>query len=146
MNRIKKTTLCSIIVLGVIWGLTSSFQKANELTKTQAIEIAEQFIVDNGYTNLPGNKVKLSYEILDDENKDSLLAYRKNTLHEKAFCISESKDQWHVGFLVKSIDINKLDSIKRQTDLSGRAVLVFKNGKEIRIAHKEPLFSYFEKL
>ncbi len=148
MNRIHKTSLFTIIVFGIIWGFTSSFQKPNELTKTQAIKLAEQFIVDNGYTNLPANKTKLNYELFDryKKNVDSVLNRRINTLHKKAFCFFENKDRWNIGFLSTSLDINKLDSITSKTNLSGRAIIILKNGKEIRIAHKDPLFSYFEKL
>ena len=146
MNRIKKISPFTILVFGIIWVLTSSFQMTNELTKEQAIELAEQYIIDNGYTNSPANKNNLNYELLDEDNVDKIIARRKNTLHKKAFCISENEDRWDVGFLSISVDLNKLDSEKRKTDLSGRAVIVMKNGKEIRIAHKEPLFSYFEKL
>tara|TARA_B110000908_G_scaffold122749_1_gene143960 strand:- start:76 stop:516 length:441 start_codon:yes stop_codon:yes gene_type:complete len=146
MNRIKKSSLLTIIVFGIIWGFTSSFQQTNELTKEQVIELAEQFIIDNGYTNLPANKTKLNYELFDKKNKDSVVARRKNKLHKKAFCISERDDRWDVGFLSTNVDLNKIDSTERETDLPGRAVIVMKNGKEIRIAHKDPLFSYFEKL
>lgn len=146
MNRIKKTSLFTIIVFGIIWGFTSSFQKSNELTREQSIELAQQFIIDNGYTNLPANKTKLKYELLDKYNMDTVIVRRKNTLHKKAFCTSERGDSWDIGFLSTSVNINELDSIKRQTDLSGRAVIVMKDGKGIRIAHKEPLFSYFKKL
>jgi hypothetical protein len=148
MNRIKKTSLFSIIILGLFWGLTSSFQRTSKLTKKQAIELAEQFIIDNGYTTQPANKSELNKELFDryESNIDSILIRRSNTLHRKAFCISENEDRWGVGFLSTNIDINKLDSIKRQTNLPGRAVIVMKDGKKIRIAHKEPLFSYFEKL
>ena len=146
MNRIIKTSLFTIIVFGIIWVFTSSFQMTNELTKEQAVELAEQFIIDNGYTDLPANRTKLIYELLDENDVDNVLARRKNTLRKKAFCISENEDRWDVGFLSTSVDLNKLDSEKRKTDLSGRAVIVRKDGKEIRIAHKEPLFSYFEKL
>ncbi|WP_299685839.1 hypothetical protein [uncultured Dokdonia sp.] len=146
MNRIKKTSLFTIIVFGIIWVLTSSFQMTNELTKEQAIELAEQYIIDNGYTNSPANKTKLNYELFDGNDVDKIIARRKNTLRKKAFCISENEERWDVGFLSTSVDLNKLDSEKRKTDLSGRAVIVMKNGKEIRIAHKEPLFSYFDTL
>ena len=146
MNKIIKTSLFTIIVFGIIWVFTSSFQMTNELTKEQAIELAEKFIIDNGYTNLPANKTKLNYELLDENDVDKLIARRKNTLHKKAFCISENEERWDVGFLSTSVDLKNLDSEKRKSDLSGRAVIVMKNGKEIRIAHKEPLFSYFEKL
>jgi myosin-crossreactive antigen len=146
MNRITKTSLLKIMIIGIIWGFTSSFQKSKELTKEEAIILSEQFIIDNGYTNLVANKTKLNSELLDEKNKNKMLARRKNTLHKKAFCISENKNSWHVGFLSTNVEIDKLDSIKSQTNLSGRAVIVLKNGKEIRIAHKNPLFSHFKKL
>lgn len=112
------------------------------------MKLAEQFIIDNGYSQLPADKSKLSYELFDqfENNVDSLLKTRYNTLHTKAFCIGEGQDRWDVGFLSTSVDLNKLDSAQRETNLSGRAVIVMKDGKEIRIAHKEPLFSSFIKL
>lgn len=134
------------MIIGIIWGFTSSFQKSKELTKEEAIILSEQFIIDNGYTNLVANKTKLNSELLDEKNKNKMLTRRKNTLHKKAFCISENKNSWHVGFLSTNVEIDKLDSIKSQTNLSGRAVIVLKNGKEIRIAHKNSLFSHFKKL
>ena len=132
----------------MFFGLFYAFQTNTQLTKEQAVKQAEQFIIYNGYTNLPANKSKLSYELFDhnDENVDTILKFRYNTLHPKAFFISESKDRWDVGFLSVSVNLNKIDSFQRQSNLSGRAVIVMKDGKEIRIAHKEPLFSNFEKL
>lgn len=145
LSKTKSLYPLTFIVLVIIWISNSSFQKTN-LTKEQAIKLAEQFIIDNGYTNLSANKDKLNYELFDDKNKDKIVSRRKNTLHKKAFCISDGDDRWDVGFLSTSIDLNKLNSRKRETDLPGRAVIVFKNGKGIKIAHKDPLFSYFEKL
>ncbi len=132
----------------MIWGLTSAFQSNGTLTKEQAIKLAEKFVVDNGYTNLAADKSKLSYELFDryENNIDSILKHRKNTLHLKAFYIGESADRWDVGFLSSSIDLSKLDSIQLNSNLQGRAVIVMKNGKEIRMAHKDPLFSTWKKI
>jgi hypothetical protein len=148
MNRILKVSTLTIIATGMAWLLTSAFQTNGSLTKEQAIKRAEQFVIDNRYTNLPAGKSKLSYELFDqyENNVDSILKRRHNTLQPKAFCIGEDKDRWDVGFLSVGVDLSKLDSLQRQTNLSGRAVIVMKDGKEIRIAHKEPLFSYFKKL
>jgi hypothetical protein len=81
--------------------LTSAFQTSVSLTKVQAIKLAEQFIIDNGYTNAPANKSKLSYELFDqlENNVDRILKQRHNTLQPKAFCINEDKDRWNIGFL-----------------------------------------------
>jgi hypothetical protein len=143
-----RISILTILTIGLIWGIISAFTTNSPLTKEQAIKRAEQFIIDNGYTNLPANKSKLSYELFDryESEIDIVLKRRKNTLQLKAFCIAEDKDKWDVGFLSTSVDLIKLDSKQRQTNLSGRAVIVMKDGKEIRIAHKDPLFSFFKKL
>ncbi|SDH80720.1 hypothetical protein SAMN04488062_11517 [Flavobacterium omnivorum] len=136
-----------ILILTLFLGLTSGFKTSDQLSKEQAIKLAEKFIVDNGYTSLPGDKSKLSYELFDSENNvDNILKGRHNSLNPKAFCISEDTDRWNVGFLSSSVDKTKLNSSQRKSNLKGRAVIVMKSGNEIRIAHKEPLFSYFEKL
>ncbi|HLG02297.1 MAG TPA: hypothetical protein VI731_01800 [Bacteroidia bacterium] len=118
------------------------------MTKGQAVKLAEQFIKRNGYTTSPADTSKISYELNDQyENRiDSVLKRRYNTLQPKAFCIKEVNDSWHIGFLSTSVDLSKLDSIQRQSNLPGRAVIVMKNGSEIRMAHKDPLFAYFKKL
>jgi hypothetical protein len=128
--------------------LNTVLQTNDSLTEEQAVKLAEQFIIDNGYTNLSADKSKLSYELFDEyENHiDSILKQRHNTLQAKAFCISEDKDRWNIGFLSVGVDPSKLDSLQRQADLSGRAVIIMKEEKEIKIAHKAPLFSQFKKL
>lgn len=127
--------------------LTSVFRKT-ELTKEEAIKRAEQFIVDNGYTNLPANNSKLSFELFDhyESNTDSIIKGRHNTLHQKAFCISEDGEEWHVGFLSISVDPSKIDPAEKMKNLAGRAVIVLKKGGGIRMAHKDPLFSKFQRL
>jgi hypothetical protein len=146
MRQIIYVSLLAMTIPLLTWGLTSCQTK--DPMKEQAIKLAEQFIIDNGYTSLPADKSKLSYELFDqlENNVDSILKRRHNTLQSKAFCISENKDRWNVGFLSTEVNLSKLDSKQRQTDLPGRAVIVMKDGKEIRIAHKDPLFSRFIKL
>ena len=148
-NRIIKTSLLTTITALLIWLLTAAFQTKVPITKEQAIKLAEQFIIANGYTTSPADKSKLSYELFDQQlgkSADSILYHRYNTLQAKAFCISEDKDRWHIGFLLTDIDLSKLDSNQRNTDLPGRAIIVMKDGNETRIAHKEPSFSHYEKL
>ena len=136
-----------ILILSLFLGVTSGFKSSDQLSKEEAIKLAEKFIVDNGYTSLPSDKSKLSYELFDSENNvDYILKGTRNSLNPKAFCISEDTDRWNVGFLSSSVDKSKLNSSQRNSNLKGRAVIVMKSGNEIRIAHKEPLFSYFEKL
>lgn len=147
-NLSIKSLLLSLTIFGFLLAIVTAFKTNEVVTREQAIILSEQFIINNGYTSLPADTSKLSYELFDayNESINSMLKERHNMLHPKAFCISEDEDRWDVGFLSTSINVNKLDSISRQTNLSGRAVIVYKNGKEIRIAHKDPLFSLFEKL
>lgn len=149
MNQTMKVFTSSFLILISVWAPTSALPTGETLTQEQAIKLAEKFIIDNGYTSLPADKSKISYELLDqlgDNNVDSILKWRHNTLQLKAFCISEDNDRWDIGFLSTKIDISKLDSIQLNSNLSGRAVIVMKNGKEVRMAHKDPLFSKWKKL
>ena len=126
----------------------SSFKIQNNINKKEAIHLAEQFIIDNGYTTLPANKSNISYELFDryESNLDSLLHNRYNSFHPESFCISEDVDRWEIGFLSSGVDLDKPDSLERLSDLPGQAVIVMKNGNEIRMAHKQPAFSKFKKL
>lgn len=143
-----------LIVLGVVMLLITCcsllftcFQTNGSITKEQAVSLAERFIAENGYTTLPANKSTLSRELTDVyENIDTLLKYRYNTLHSKAFCFGKNEDSWDIGFLSTTINLNKLDSLARQSNLEGKAVIVSTDGKNIRMAHKTPLFSHFKKM
>jgi hypothetical protein len=126
-----------------------SHELQSRVSKMQAIIQAEKFIRDNGYTSAPPDKSELSYELFDglfEKNIDLILSRRRNTLHAKAFCLSEDEDVWHVGFLSSTIKMASLSASERQSDLPGRAVVVRKDGLGIKMAHKDPAFSYFKKL
>ena len=61
--------------------------QATELTEAQAIEFAEKFIEQNGYTDLSPDKENLAYESIEwESNVDEMLKMRHNTLERKAFC------------------------------------------------------------
>lgn len=144
-----KSLILTFVLIGFFLMLITAFKTNEVVTREQAIILSEQFVINNGYTSLPADTSRLRYELFDSQYKniDSLLKKRHNMLHPKAFCISEDEDRWHVGFLYSRKIINhELDSISRQIDLEGRAIIVFKNGENIKIAHKTPVFSRFEKL
>ncbi|MBS1560253.1 MAG: hypothetical protein JSS89_01475 [Bacteroidetes bacterium] len=146
----RSTIISTLTILSMVLAVSfsSSCQIHVLLTREQAVRKAEQFIVDNGYTDAPANRSRLAYELLDqyERDLDSILIPKRNTLQRKAFCISEDSASWHVGFLSRDVDIRSLDSALKLTDLSGRAVIVKKDGSDVRMAHKEPRFSVFEKL
>jgi len=117
-------------------------------SQEQAVKAAEIFVRNNGYTLYPADKSNLSYELFDGAyaNDDTVLYHRHNSLHPKAYFISEDSSTWYIGFVSSRVDTLKLSVNQKQNNLSGRAVIVEKNGREIRMEHKDPLFSYFKKL
>ncbi|MES2554745.1 MAG: hypothetical protein V4604_01265 [Bacteroidota bacterium] len=123
-------------------------QELTELTEKEAIQLAEQFVKDNGYTNATADESKLSFELMDQTGEDValILERRKNTLQPTAFCISDNDDVWHIGFLSTKVAISNPDKLDLNSDLSGRAVIVDRKSHKVRIAHKDPLFSMFRKL
>lgn len=114
------------------------------INKDEAVKVAEQFVKDNGYCSLPPDKGKLQYELYDGYlgGDDSVLKHRRNSLQCHAFCFREDSLKWNIGFL--SSKVTKMPNVV--SDLPGRAVIISKDGKEVRMAHKSPLFSKFRKL
>jgi hypothetical protein len=149
MKVSTKRFILAILIMGLTLVLTLSFQTHDQVTEEQAIELAEKFIQENGYTILPPNRSKLSYELFDvyEVNVDSFLKRRYNTLQPKAFCVYENDDRWSIGFLsARRIEEHMTEPVNERESPSGRAVIVTKDGKEIRMAHKTPVFSVFRKL
>ena len=153
ITLVFKTLVLKILILGLVFEFLPCSKTYAQLTQEQAIQHAESYIIDNGYTNLPADRSKFSNEHRDEYDSikyenwiEEMLKERQNTLQRKAFCISENEDRWNVGFLFTEVDLDKLDSIPRQADLHGMAVVVYKNGKEIRFGENIPAFSKFNKL
>jgi hypothetical protein len=142
----KKVSIIFLLTFGIILILSSALKDDEKITQQEAIKLAEEFIAFNGYTSAPADKQRINYELLDEANIEKLLKNRHNTLQPKAFYINEREDKWDIGFLSTSVNIKKLDSIQLQSNLQGRGVIVRKDGKEIRMGHKDPLFSKWKKL
>ena len=117
------------------------------LTENQAVAIAEDFIKWNGYTEFPADETKVSYESTDRflGDKKAILRDRYNSLHPSAFCILKQENGRAIGFLSGKVDRGSISPKNLNTDLSGRAAIVNTKG-EVRMEHKDPLFSYFRKL
>ncbi|WP_140469749.1 hypothetical protein [Hymenobacter nivis] len=122
--------------------------QAQEVSQQQAIHVAEAFIQKNGYTFKPAEASAPQYELFDADEMDvrAILKARRNSLHPKAFCITEDSDSWHVGFLSTRVNRSSLKASQQQANLAGRVVVVSKRNKEVRMAHKDPLFSHFKRL
>ena len=61
---LKAHSTATIIFLVMFSSVVAHAQK-RELTQAEAVKAAEQFISQNGYTNLPSNKGKLSHETIE---------------------------------------------------------------------------------
>ncbi len=154
MNRRLSTYINLCLVVLSSFCLTSF--RPSRISKNDAIKMAEQFIKRNGYTTAAADTstYQLSFTMYDNTllslkpnyNTDSVLKHRYNTFHPKAFCILyyDKGETWHVGFLLTSVNIGQLDSVTKNSDLPGRVVSVDRYG--VRVEHKIPAFSKFEKL
>lgn len=140
----KKRIYLVLLITGIIFQSFSIKQTEKEITQSEAIKLAEEFIIENGYTSEKPNESKMKFEMFESDIK-KVIKERHNTLQKKAFCISKDKE-WNIGFLSTNVKLKKLTTEQKNGDLDGRAVKVSFDGKKINIAHKDPLFSYFTKL
>ena len=110
----------------------------SRIKKEEAIRIAEDFVKINGYTTNPADTTKLSYEFMDNigyENLGQLLKSRHNTLQAKAYDISKTYYHWYVTFLYTP---KLIDSTRA---VSGRVIIMNRDGKKIYMAHQDVLIS-----
>lgn len=116
-----------------------------ELSKQEAVQIAEEFIVQNGYTDLPpiGDKSKLSYETIEvSSDVDEVLRYRHHTLERNAHgAIRRGKSEpgWIVVFRYDP-------SYKYYSPEAGRAVTMDLDGSNLRMQHIEISLDSVEKV
>lgn len=104
-----------------------------ELTEAQAIEFAEKFIAQNGYTDLSPDKENLAHESIEwESNIDEMLKMRHNSLERKTFGVSRDRKGNSVGWTV----VFKYKSASdRATSKNGRAVTLNLDGSEARVEH-----------
>jgi hypothetical protein len=61
-RKISATILLMLLVAG------AAYSQKRRLTQSEAVALAEQFIAQNGYTDVPPDKTKLSYETIEWES------------------------------------------------------------------------------
>lgn len=126
--------------------------QADESPEAKAIRIAEEFVVRNGYTDLPADKNKLTGETVEfARNTNELLKMRADTLERKAYGIlyeatgtKTGEKGWTVVFREKNVsdDYYKLISqstgkkITRENSPIGRAVTMDANFENLLVEHK----------
>ncbi len=106
-----------------------------ESPEAKAVRIAEEFIAQNGYTDLPPAKDRLSYETVERASSiEELLAWRHNTLERRAYGVMYrgrmgTKGGWTVVFLPRPRSGDGREVL-------GRAVTMDKDFKNLLVEHK----------
>ena len=115
------------------------------LSKEEAIQTAERFVLENGYTNAPRETVKaqLDHESIEmivegKEAREQLLAARVDTLKPKAIGIRRGRkggsDGWSVAFEYTNQSLND----------TCRVVTMNLDGTKIRVEHVDGILSFFK--
>ena len=134
-----------------------------ESPEAKAIHIAEEFVAQNGYTDLPADKNKIAYETVEfAQSLDELLKFRANTLERKAYGIlykatgtKMGQKGWTIVFQAKGVSDDYYKSVSQQTGKKitrenytvGRAVTMDANFRNLLVEHKPiPLQNVDKKL
>ena len=138
MRRLVTTILFLLLV-----AVVAQSQKGR-LTQSEAVELAERFIAQNGYTDLPPDKTKLFYESIEwESNVDKMLEQRHDTLERHAYGFRSGRKGgepgWTVVFRFKHAD-------DEQTRSTGRAVTMNLDGSKPRVEHVDFILKYAKKL
>ena len=117
----------------------NSAQTKIKLTAQEAAARFEEFVIANGYTDLPptDDKSKLVEEAVNGGTDEATLRMRRNTLERKPYRVSQgnrfSKDGWTAVFLYKN-------SCKDCRKLTARVVYMDAAGENPRIEHQDFIF------
>ncbi len=115
--------------------LRLSYSQTEESPEAKAVRLAEEFIAQNGYTDLPPVKEILSYETVEGaRNVEEMLRLRHNSLERRAYGVMYrgrlgTKGGWTVVFRNKQRFGNFYDEF-------GRAVTMDKDFKNLLVEHK----------
>ncbi len=138
MRRIVVTIPLLLLVVVV------AQSKKGQLSQSEAIALAERFIAENGYTDLPPDKTKLSYETIEwESNVDKMLEQRHDTLERRAYGVLSGRKGDAAGWTVVFRYKHPRD---RQTRSNGRAVTMNLDGSQPRVEHVDFILRFARKL
>jgi len=129
MNRMKIEIFCVLL-------LFTSCASTQYLNKNKAIEIAERYILEQGYAEKKLNlkKTKIDADILDQyQTLEKIAELRHNLLYGKAVYSKQNGKIWVIGFKYK-----KDKSSKKPKE--GKGILISENGKKIQMFHENIIF------
>jgi hypothetical protein len=118
------------------WADGGSEGKREETPEERAVRLAEEFVARNGYTDLPADRERLSYESVEwESNPDEMLKLRHDTLERKAFGLRYGGKMggpgWTVAFRYNAMQLGcSLHNF-------GRAVTMDRDFQNLRVEHKD---------
>ncbi len=132
MNRIK-------INLIYIFLFLVSCASIQNLSKNQAIDIAENYVIEQGYSNkkIHLNKTKIDPDILDQyQTPEKIRELRYNLLNPKAVYSKKTENGWIIGFGYTKPVKNEFSKKTKE----GKGVMISENGKKVKMFHENILF------
>jgi len=127
----------------VLFVSSLSLAQKRNLTEAEAVKFAQQFIAQNGYTDLQPDKTRLANETIEwQSNVDEMLKERRDTLQRRAFGIVRerkgSSAGWAVVFRYKHLS-------GREERRIGRAVTMNLDGGDARVEHVDFILRYIQR-
>jgi hypothetical protein len=132
LSRARFTTWSIVAGVGSLAAvlLLVLLNRPTAISKSEAIQRAEQFIAANGYTDLPANGSRLTPEpVVFSSSKEEELKMRHDTLERKADGAFGGAEGWMVYFRYKSQ--GTVDPERR------RAVVMGPKGDHIHVMHQD---------
>jgi hypothetical protein len=140
--RINVRTIAATISLLAL--CVGAHSQKRQLSQAEAVTSAEQFVAQNGYTDLAPDKTKLSFETIEwESNVDRMLQERHGTLERRAYGILRGRKGGSAGWTVVFRYTHPIDRRARST---GRAVTMNLDGSEPRVEHVDFFLRYARKL
>ena len=136
-----KSILVSVLLLFSV-AVVFPAQK-QELSEIEAVRLAEEFIAQNGYTDLRADKSKLAHETIEwTSNVDDMLRQRHDTLARKAYGIVHGRKGGAPGWTVV---FRYSHPASKQERRNGRAVTMNLDGSGLRVEHVDFILKYVER-
>ena len=142
LSRNNARTIAATISLLAL--CVAAHSQKRQLSQAEAVALAEQFVAQNGYTDLAPDKTKLSSETIEwESNVDRMLQERHGTLERRAYGIVRGRKGGSAGWTVVFRYTHPIDRHARST---GRALTMNLDGSEPRVEHVDFLLRYARKL
>ena len=142
-NRYSKMRFCILFISFVILLASPLDSFSQELSQTEAVKLAEEFIKINGYTaeKVVYDEKKITLESIEwSSDLREIFESRHNTLQSKAYGILQGRKNDSKGY---TVIFRYIDSSIEKT---GRAVTMDLDGKKIRVEHVDIFLRAAEKI